>query len=172
MATHESVGSRAKWWQVFWNPAIPIPSVLAVTDPIKSKLLAWLVLLFAYNSITNHINIVVLQIFQWLTCLSWVDKGKALKLGFHKEDTSPCEANLAWATDLCAARFKGSWFSLDRKWLWAGPCDPCNTVRYLWSPVALTEGWGRVWCRFTYRRGAYVPVTFPSRTLYPVWIRE
>lgn len=40
------------------------------------------------------------KIVQWLTCLSWADKGKALKLGFHKEDTPPWEANLAWATDL------------------------------------------------------------------------
>lgn len=40
LATHEPVGSRAEWWQVFWISAIPILSVLVVTDPIKSKLLA------------------------------------------------------------------------------------------------------------------------------------
>lgn len=40
MATHKPVGSRSEWWQVFWISAIPILSVLAVTDPITSKLLA------------------------------------------------------------------------------------------------------------------------------------
>lgn len=40
MATHEPVGSRAEWWQVFWISAIPILSVLVVADPIKSRLLA------------------------------------------------------------------------------------------------------------------------------------